>query len=141
MFQIVYMSSLVTDSPEILPAILEVAVRNNKRDDITGMMLYAVGNVIQVLEGDRDAVLKTFKQIEADARHGGIFVLIEHTIAERQFASWSMGFKQLSKSDLEKLPDVTHVFRAREDEISLRGNAGDALVILKSFAEGSMGIV
>jgi hypothetical protein len=141
MFQIVYMSSLVADSPELLPAILEVAVRNNKRNSITGMMLYADGNVMQVLEGERDVVLKTFKAIESDPRHSGIFVLIEQDVAARQFASWSMGFKQLSEADLKSIPTAAHIFRARQEEISLRGRAGDALVILKSFAEGSMGIV
>jgi hypothetical protein len=140
-FQIVYMSSLVADSPELLPAILEVAVRNNKQNSITGMMLYADGNVMQVLEGERDVVLKTFKAIDSDPRHSGIFVLIEQEVATRQFASWSMGFKQLSEADLENLPVAAHIFRARQEEISLRGRAGDALVILKSFAEGSMGII
>jgi len=141
LFQMIYMSSLVTQSPAILPAILEAAVRNNKSRAITGMLLYADGSVLQVLEGEKDLVLKTFAAIEADKRHDGIFVLIEHEIATRQFASWSMGFKQLSRSDLEKLPAAAHVFQARQDEISIRGRAGEALTILRSFADGSMSVV
>jgi hypothetical protein len=140
-FQILYMSSLSTDAPEALSAILASSVRNNKRRGITGMMLYGDGAVIQVLEGEKDAVLQTFRAIQSDSRHSGVFVVIEQEIASRQFASWSMGFRQLSKSDLERFPAAAHIFQARLDEIVLRGRAGDALTILKSFADGSMSVI
>ena len=141
LFQLIYMSSMVTDRPEILPDILQAAVRNNKQRNITGMMLYADGNVMQVLEGEKGEVLETYQAIQADPRHSGIFVLIEQEIASRQFASWSMGFSQLTKADLEKFPAAAHIFKAHQDEISLRGRAGEALIVLKSFADGSMSIL
>jgi hypothetical protein len=141
MFQLIYMSSLITDEPGLLHSILDVSVRNNGRNGITGMMLYADGNVIQVLEGEKDAVHTTFQAIEMDKRHTGIFVLIEQEIASREFASWSMGFRQLAKAELEKLPAVANVFKVQQEDISLRIRAGDALTILKSFADGSMSLV
>jgi hypothetical protein len=140
LFQLIYMSSLVTDQPEILPAILDSSVRNNKRSDISGMMLYSDGNVMQVLEGDRDAVLETFKSIQMDVRHSGIYVLMEGEIAARNFASWSMGFRQLSKTDLEKFPIAAQVFKANQDDIAQRVQASEALIVLKSFVEDSMNI-
>jgi hypothetical protein len=140
LFQLVYMSSLVTDQAEILPAILDSSVRNNKRRNITGMMLYSAGNVMQVLEGEKYAVLETFQAIQMDARHRGVFVLIEEEIVSRKFASWSMGFRQLSKADLERLPVSANFFKVRPEEIALRDQPSDALTILESFADGSMGI-
>jgi hypothetical protein len=140
LFQLIYMSSLVTNEPEILSAILDSSVRNNKRSDITGMMLYSDGNVMQVLEGDRHAVIETFKSIQLDLRHSGLYVLIEGEIATRNFASWSMGFRQLSKADLEKFPIAAQVFKARQDEIAQRVQPGEALIVLKSFVEDSMNI-
>jgi hypothetical protein len=136
LFQLLYMSSLVGDGPQVLPAILEASIRNNKQRGITGMMLYADGNVTQVLEGEKDTVLKTFRAIQSDARHRGLFVLIEQDIGSRQFASWSMGFKQLSAADLEALPEAAPLFKARPEEVSLRVRPGDALAVLTSFAEG-----
>jgi hypothetical protein len=130
------MSSLVTDEPEILSAILDSSVRNNKRSDITGMMLYSEGNVMQVLEGDKNTVLETFHAIQLDVRHCGIFVLIEEEIASRKFASWSMGFKHLSKVDLVKLPVAANVFKARPDEIAMRVQPSEALSVLESFTQG-----
>jgi hypothetical protein len=141
LFQLIYMSSLVTDEPELLPSILEASVRNNKRRDITGMMLYSDGSVLQVLEGERSIVMETFRAIESDGRHSGIFILIEQEIAARHFASWSMGFRHLSAADLERLPVAAHVFKARDDEIALRGRAGEALTILQSFGDGTMSVV
>jgi hypothetical protein len=141
LFQLVYMSSLVTDGPELLPAILDAAVKNNKRKFITGMLLYADGCVMQVLEGERNTVLETFHSIELDKRHSGIFVLIQQEIDARQFASWSMGFRQLTAADLEKFPAAAHVFKARQDEILLRSRSGAARSILQSFAEGSIGLI
>jgi hypothetical protein len=140
LFQLIYMSSLVTDEPQILPAILDSSVRNNKRRDITGMMLYSDGNVMQVLEGDTDAVLVTFKSIESDVRHSDIYVLVQGEIATRNFSSWSMGFKQISKSDLEKFPIAAQVFKARTDDISQRVQPSEALIVLKSFVEDSINI-
>jgi hypothetical protein len=139
-FQIAYLSSLVTDDSTLLPSILEVAIRNNSQRGITGMMLYSDGNVMQVLEGEKDVVLQTFQSIEADMRHTGVMVLLEHAIAARQFASWSMGFKHLAKADLDKLPGAAQVFKAREDEISTRARGGDALILLKTFSDGLMGL-
>lgn len=132
------MSSLVADESAELPSILGASVRNNKLRGITGMMLYADGNILQVLEGEKEVLLQTFRTIQADLRHHGILVLIEAEIAARQFASWSMGFRQLTPADLQKLPAAAQIFRAREDEIALRVRAGDALTILNSFAQGSM---
>jgi hypothetical protein len=140
-FQLIYISSLVANEPETILGILKSSTRNNKRRGITGMLLYSEGRVMQVLEGEKDTVLETFQAIELDVRHCDIFVLVEVEIESRKFASWSMGFKQLSKADLEKFPTAANVFRAQPDEIALRAQPSDALCVLKSFAEGSMSII
>jgi hypothetical protein len=141
LFQLIYMSSLAEDEPSLLPSIVDVSVRRNKLRSITGMLLYADGSILQVLEGEKEVVQEAFQIIELDQRHSGIFVLIEQEIAARQFASWSMGFKHLTKFDLEKFPAEVHVFKARRGEISQRSQAGAALTILQSFADESMSVI
>jgi hypothetical protein len=96
---------------------------------------------MQVLEGEKDTVLETFQSIKLDVRHCGIFVLIEEEIASRKFSSWSMGFRQLSNADFEKLPVAANVFKFRTDEIALRVEPSEVLIILESFANGSMSII
>jgi hypothetical protein len=128
------MSSLVNSDPAVITDILEVSVRKNKRNDITGMMLYAEGNIVQVLEGETLAVADTFSRILVDMRHSGIFVLYEREIAERDFGSWSMGYKALVKADIERAGVAVDAFLTREIEISRRVRPSDALQVLKSFA-------
>ena len=140
MFQLVYMSSLVKDEPEILAAILDSSERNNKRNNITGMMSYSDGNVMQVLEGEKETVLKTYQAVQLDLRHYDIFLLLDEEIATRIFASWSMGFRQISTADMQEFPLAANVFKVRPSEIALRVQPSDVLIILKSFADGSMGI-
>ena len=134
LFQLVYTSSMVTGAPELLADILGSAERNNKRNGITGMMLFAEGTVMQALEGEKEAVLHTWRSIQYDERHKDLFVLIEQEIESRQFASWSMGFRHLKQADLEIFPLGGDFFRSRPDEVSLRVHAGDALTVLKNFA-------
>jgi hypothetical protein len=139
LFQLIYMSTLATDEPDILHGILDSSVRNNPRKNITGMMLYSEGSVLQVLEGEKDEVQGLFRIIEKDARHSGIYMLIEGEITERNFASWSMGFRRLSQADLAKFPAAAQVFKARTNELALRVQPSTALIVLKSFVEDSMG--
>jgi hypothetical protein len=57
MIQLVYLSStrwLLT--PGDITSILESSLRNNARDNITGILLYRSGSVLQLLEGEEDLV-------------------------------------------------------------------------------------
>lgn len=137
LFQLSYVSSLVEPQQEVVATILNAAVRNNKRREITGMLLLAGGNVAQVLEGEKDAVQETFHYIEADSRHRGILVMTEQEIATRQFASWSVGITEITNANLEKLPVKAHVFNPTFDEIARRCTEGNALKLLNSFLSAS----
>lgn len=68
------------------------------------MLLYADGNVMQVLEGEKDALYVLFKHIERDPRHHGIFILADDAIDSRNFETWSMGYRALSQSELKAFP-------------------------------------
>jgi hypothetical protein len=134
LFQLIYMSSLVNPDPLVVAEILEVSVRNNKRKEITGMMLYAEGNIVQVLEGENVAIMDTFSRILVDMRHVGIFVLYEREVMERDFGSWSMGYKQLLKADIVRSNVAVDLFETRDQEVARRVRQSDALQVLKSFA-------
>lgn len=100
---LVYVSSSVRklDDSEIVE-ILRNSRRENKRRDITGMLLYKDGNFLQVLEGKEAKLTELMEKIERDGRHRGMILLMKKNIEERQFADWSMGFRDLgalSKDD------------------------------------------
>jgi hypothetical protein len=133
-FQLIYVSSLVNRDPKIVTGILEASLRNNKKNDITGMMLYVDGDIIQALEGEKNAVMDTFSRIMVDMRHVGIIVLDEVENCQRDFGTWSMGYRQLNKADIRESGFSAEFFETRENEITRRIRPGNALDIFRSFA-------
>jgi len=72
--------------------ILEVSRVNNERDGITGVLLFCNNNVVQCLEGSREAVNKTYARIVKDKRHQNPLLVDYRVISTRLFSKWSMGY-------------------------------------------------
>src|ERR1700761_4282019 len=99
MEQLLYVSNTSRDiSSAALEDILKSAQRNNAQLDVTGMLLYADGGFLQVLEGETQTLDALYAKIAQDKRHWNTQVLLRHK-APRAFADWSMGFARLSPSD------------------------------------------
>lgn len=79
--------------------ILTISRRNNANKDITGILLYHEGSILQVLEGDRQMVTDLFLKIKDDNRHQRIFKMVDGMCEERSFADWSMGFKRVANGE------------------------------------------
>ncbi len=54
---------------EDLKDIMEKSERNNRRDGLTGVLCYGDSMFLQVLEGNRKIVSKTYHRIATDKRH------------------------------------------------------------------------
>ncbi len=105
MFTLTYASSAIRPFTQAdLRALLQVSRVNNENAGITGMLLYKGGNFMQVLEGERNAVLATKARIDADSRHRGILVLLSGEQAAREFGNWSMAFRDLDGNATHTLP-------------------------------------
>lgn len=105
MLSLTYVSSAAAllDAGQLEELLVAWRPRNQARD-LTGMLLYSDGNVIQVLEGPEESVDATFATIEADPRHHGVIVLLREEVDERAFPDWSMGFRRVARDDLAALP-------------------------------------
>jgi len=79
--------------------IRSTSLRNNERDNITGILLYGEGGFIQVLEGVPEDLTKTFARIQRDDRHQGIIELFRQPIITRSFGKWHMGIKHLKNTN------------------------------------------
>ncbi len=66
------------------------AQERNKREAITGVMVYDNGRFFQWLEGPSENVTRVMDSIRRDSRHTGIEILTQKTAVERAFESWSM---------------------------------------------------
>jgi hypothetical protein len=77
--------------------LLATANEHNLRNNITGLLLYADGNFIQLLEGEENIVQQTYKKIALDQRHKGITPIASGPLETRIFPEWAMGFKSIGK--------------------------------------------
>jgi len=118
MHRLIYTSSARTLLHDgTLRQILDAAYRNNKRDGITGLLIYHEGCFLQLIEGEKPAVETCFQRIERDPRHFGCIVLSEELVGGRMFADWRMAF--WSDRDLTGLQKKQFVdLRAVADSLS-----------------------
>lgn len=101
-FFLIYVSSATKMmNDEELLFLLEQSRRKNLTLNITGLLLYAEGTFIQILEGGRAEVEDLFyKTIAVDPRHHLVTVTMTGLEPKRSFPDWSMGFKSMERKDL-----------------------------------------
>lgn len=134
LIRLIYVSSSHHDlETEELDRILASSVRHNSPQAVTGMLLYARGSFMQVLEGEERAVEETFARVEKDPRHTAIVVIERAPIAEREFERWSMGFRRLDAGDAERNPAYAPFFERGFDASAIGAHSGLALDMLTFF--------
>ena len=101
MIELVYISTATKDfSDDELTALLAQARIRNTELGVTGMLLYANGSFMQLLEGEQASVEAIYSSIKQDPRNTNNAVMHLCEIDERHFPKWSMGFKSiLSEED------------------------------------------
>jgi hypothetical protein len=73
MQRIIYLSSGVkVFSDEEINSLLDISRKNNANNDITGLLLYADGNFLQIIEGEKEAIEMTYQKILNDSIHKNI---------------------------------------------------------------------
>ena len=136
LIQLIYTSLAIKGlSENELNSILDTSAKNNKENQITGMLLYHQGRFIQVLEGESIPVEKLALRIKADPRHKFFNIVDKNVINSRDFPNWSMGFHQVSDADILSNPNFVDFFNASFDAFESKINYGMALITLKIFAK------
>ena len=75
--------------------ILSASRANNRRDGLTGLLLFDGVRFLQALEGDPKVVNATYERIKADPRHRACVQLGRADITERAFGDWDMAWRRL----------------------------------------------
>ena len=89
--------------------ILVTSRANNKRNDITSMMLYKDGIFLQSIEGLEEKVVELFEIISKDNRHTVNELLWSEYIPNREFENLPMGFNNLDEVDCSKLNGIARI--------------------------------
>jgi hypothetical protein len=129
LYHVIYVSSTKAIlSEQALSAYLESFRANNHKHGITGLLLYKDGNVMQVIEGEQEAIEQLLNNIKTDGRHSGIIVLVKEEIATREFSEWSMSFRNLSGIKTDGFSEFLSVGLTPGEDASLIGKAKTLLL-------------
>ncbi len=134
MISLVYVSAATHPfTPAELETLLEKSRTNNTRDGVSGVLLYRDGDFLQVLEGPEEAVRRTYERISRDRRHGGVIVLDDSEIQERNFGAWSMGFRRVNSGDVRE--GYVNFFDRKADLSGVVNTGGEVFRYLQSFRD------
>ncbi|HWK45925.1 MAG TPA: BLUF domain-containing protein [Stellaceae bacterium] len=135
MLSLVYVSAarlLFSDAD--LAELLLRSLANNRRDGITGMLLYMDGNFMQALEGEPDKVGALYQKILRDPRHTRITTVLELAIETRRFAGWAMALPSFDNLPLDDRAGCS-AFLTRPGEMLGDGDGHPVLHLLDSFRQ------
>ena len=77
---------------------------NNARDRITGLLAFAGGSFLQMIEGPVAEMSELFARIESDPRHTDIEILLDEPATQRFFSDWSMHYLDLDRASVDPTP-------------------------------------
>lgn len=97
LFQLVYESKAAASmSEKDVRTLLQKARSKNEKLEITGLLLYADGRFLQVLEGPEPVVRDLYTTVQEDPRHTHVETLYATPISRRTFPDWKMGLENLT---------------------------------------------
>ncbi len=119
---------------DALNEILQKSRINNKKLDITGVLLYENGSFFQLIEGKEKPIRALYKKICNDKRHKHIAKVIEIKSHEKNFSQWSMGHADITKNEIETLEGMNDFFQ--NDNCFIDLNHEQIESILGAFKDG-----
>jgi len=91
LYQLVYISCITStglSGASTLNDIAEASTKNNKVDDITGVLCYGNGYFFQCVEGSEQVLTNLKNRLLIDDRHKDLQILEFSAITERRFKDW-----------------------------------------------------
>lgn len=105
LYELIYVSLATREmSLPDLAALLTECRDNNRRYNITGLLVYHNREFMQLLEGRKEDVLNLYDLIVRDERHQQVHLMWEGAIAQRSFADWRMAFLMPGEMSLDDDP-------------------------------------
>ena len=116
-YQLIYQSTRGPDlEPEDLRTLANKSSDRNAANDITGVLLVQGDTILQILEGEEDAVNALMIRIQADTRHTNCDVLLTRHCDERSFEGWRMVLCEVSEDDARLFRLTLATVRARAQQ-------------------------
>ncbi len=134
--QIIYISTANEElTEECLLALLSKSQKSNKARGITGLLLLSDGNIIQIIEGPKMAVLELYEKIKNDPRHRGVTLMSSRKIDHPDFPNYQMGFRRLNQEIEARHPNFSKIIENGCLNTEVLANTSKLVsTLLKAFA-------
>jgi hypothetical protein len=108
MLQLAYFSTAAVEQDATTVHYILVTARvNNRRDEISGLLVAGVNRYMQVIEGPSYAVEILYGKIRKEQRHLGVTTFLTRHVLKRSFEGWSMAFRrEPALGHFDSFPDV-----------------------------------
>lgn len=107
MIRLLYCSQAKSDTDaEDIKEILLQSRKNNKLNEITGVLVHGGGLFLQLLEGPEQNVLRTYVKILDDKRHKDSRIIHITPAKERLFSNWTMGIIERDPLEFEHIAQI-----------------------------------
>jgi len=127
LIHVIYVSSAAPDiSEHDTVKFLNEARKANRKNDVSGMMLYIGGCFLQLLEGEAakvDIVRGTIFQDKREMR-----MVLREPIAEREFPEWTMGFEAVAPLEAARLLGEPLLFNSVSRVARIDSNSAKTLL-------------
>jgi hypothetical protein len=102
LIHVIYVSAAAPETSEHDTAeFLKEARKSNRKNDVSGMMLYVGGCLLLLLEGEAPKVEAAFQEIAVPKRE--LRAIHREPVAEREFPDWIMGFEAVAPAEVARL--------------------------------------
>ncbi|NAS29513.1 hypothetical protein GTQ40_00875 [Flavobacteriaceae bacterium R38] len=89
---------------EELESLFIYSKENNQKKEVSGILVHADGNFMQVLEGDKKTINELYQKIAKDTRHSNIIKVPIVSYEHRIFEDYDYGFTIIDdRLNIEKL--------------------------------------
>jgi hypothetical protein len=135
-YQLLYTSVAEHDfSDDELATLLDQSRRANKANGITGLLIYfaPTREFFQLLEGEKEDVIRLMSHISSDVRHDQIVIEIQEEVAARSFGAWSMGFLHSNAFNPNAWPEYVDVLHNGLNGVHLTGVRTSAVQLLRAI--------
>jgi hypothetical protein len=86
-----------------LEALLLKCQSRNAAEGVTGLLMYCEGKFTQCIEGPEEGLLRVYASILADPLHFDITEIVNESVSERAFKSFTMAFSPADIADFDAL--------------------------------------
>ena len=114
LISILYVSSMCK---YYTPAEIDIMVKSfqesNKKHNVSGMLVYSSGNIMQYIEGEKATIDKLYDNIKKDRRHECIITLVNENIQSRIFEDWSLNYKMIDLAEYTNLLSEDNIVKIK----------------------------